>query len=84
MNRSSQKEYRIRLDPERYRQLRNQILERDGWKCQSCGRRDQLQLHHIVHRSQSGPDCEENLIVVCNECHRSFHSASRADSDCGV
>ena len=26
MNRSSQKEYRIRLDPERYRQLRNQIL----------------------------------------------------------
>jgi hypothetical protein len=28
----------IRLDPEGYRQLCQQVLERDGWHCQYCGR----------------------------------------------
>jgi HNH endonuclease len=56
----------LRLDPERYRQLKIKILERDGWKCQRCGRRDKLQIHHIVRRSQSGADCEENLVVLCS------------------
>ena len=59
---------RLRLDPERYRQLKIKTLDRDGWKCQHCGRRDQLQIHHLVRRSQSGADCEENLIVLCSSC----------------
>jgi 5-methylcytosine-specific restriction endonuclease McrA len=49
------------------------ILERDGWKCQHCGRRDQLQIHHMIRRSQSGADCEGNLIILCCACHRSLH-----------
>ena len=28
---------RLRLDPELYEQLRNQVLRRDGWRCQACG-----------------------------------------------
>jgi len=67
------KRRRLRLDLERYRQLKLKILERDGWKCQQCGRRDQLQIHHMIRRSQSGADCEENLIVLCSSCHRSLH-----------
>ena len=70
----------LRLDADSYRQLRLQILERDGWQCQHCGRRDQLQIHHIVRRSQSGADCEENLIVLCGECHRSVHAARRSEA----
>jgi 5-methylcytosine-specific restriction endonuclease McrA len=72
---------RLRLDAEDFTQLRFQILERDGWQCQQCGRRDQLQIHHIVRRSQSGADSEENLIVLCSECHRSVHIAGRSDAD---
>ena len=64
---------RLRLDPEHYRELKLKILERDGWKCQHCGRRDQLQIHHIILRSQLGADGEENLIVLCSGCHRSLH-----------
>jgi hypothetical protein len=45
---------RLRLDLEHYRALKTKILERDGWKCQRCGRRDQLQIHHIIRRSQLG------------------------------
>jgi 5-methylcytosine-specific restriction endonuclease McrA len=62
-----------RLDAGRYHELKLKILSRDGWKCQHCGRRDQLQIHHRVHRSQSGEDCAENLIVLCSGCHRSLH-----------
>ena len=28
---------RLRLDPLSYESLRQQILRRDGWRCQSCG-----------------------------------------------
>ena len=31
---------RLRLDRESYRGLKTKILERDAWKCQHCGRRD--------------------------------------------
>jgi 5-methylcytosine-specific restriction endonuclease McrA len=62
-----------RLDAARYYELKLKILARDGWRCQHCGRRDQLQIHHLVRRSQSGADCEENLIVLCSGCHRSLH-----------
>jgi len=75
---SIRKASRLRLDEKRYRELSISILERDSWKCQQCGRRDQLQIHHIVRRSQLGPDGEENLIVFCSSCHSSLHSTSRA------
>jgi 5-methylcytosine-specific restriction endonuclease McrA len=76
MNAGIPKRRRVRLDPERYRELKMKILERDGWKCQRCGRGDQLQIHHQVRRSQSGADCEENLIVLCSGCHGSHHAGS--------
>src|ERR1700681_2927276 len=38
------------------------VLERDGWRCQSCGRMEDLQVHHIQRRSQLGDDTAENLV----------------------
>ncbi len=67
------KQRSVRLDRQRYSQARQQIFERDGWKCQHCGRCDQLQIHHRVRRSQMGPDTEDNLITVCSDCHRKLH-----------
>ncbi len=63
----------LRLDRPRYSQVRQQILQRDGWRCQHCGRPDQLQIHHLVRRSQMGPDTEDNLMTVCGDCHRKVH-----------
>jgi len=62
-----------RLRPEAYKQLRQQILERDGWRCQHCGRREQLEVHHIRFRAQLGADNEANLITLCTGCHRKAH-----------
>ena len=66
---------RLKLDPEAYRQLCQEVLNRDGWRCQSCGRREDLQVHHIQPRSRLGDDAEENLITLCSSCHQSLHRA---------
>ncbi|MDA2913595.1 HNH endonuclease [Acidobacteriia bacterium AH_259_A11_L15] len=63
---------RFRLDADSYRRLSRQVLERDGWRCQNCGRSNELQIHHIISRSHLGNDREENLITLCANCHREF------------
>ena len=64
---------RLRLDPLSYESLRQQILRRDGWKCQSCGTMSNLEVHHTEFRSHSGADSEENLITLCATCHARMH-----------
>jgi predicted HNH restriction endonuclease len=32
-----------------------------------------LQVHHLEFRSQSGSDQEQNLITLCAECHARIH-----------
>jgi 5-methylcytosine-specific restriction endonuclease McrA len=62
-----------RLDPLSYEGLRQQILHRDGWRCQSCGTMSNLEIHHKQFRSHSGDDSEENLITMCTSCHALAH-----------
>ena len=56
-----------RLAPLSYDSLRQQILRRDGWRCQSCGSMSNLEVHHKEFRSHSGADSEENLITLYTE-----------------
>jgi 5-methylcytosine-specific restriction endonuclease McrA len=62
-----------RLDPLSYESLRQQILRRDGWRCQSCGAMTNLEVHHKEFRSHSGHDSDENLITLCTTCHAYMH-----------
>ena len=64
---------RLRLDPCSYKSLRQQVLRRDGWRCQSCGLMSNLEVHHKEFRSHSGTDSEENLITLCATCHDGAH-----------
>jgi ATP-dependent DNA helicase RecQ len=68
-----QKRARLRLDFGQYSTLRNQVLRRDGWRCQSCGTMSNLEVHHKEFRSHAGNDSEENLITLCAECHAGIH-----------
>jgi 5-methylcytosine-specific restriction endonuclease McrA len=63
----------LRLDPESYERLRQQVLRRDNWRCQFCGSLSNLEVHHQTFRSHSGEDSDENLITVCNACHQIAH-----------
>jgi 5-methylcytosine-specific restriction endonuclease McrA len=73
MNRIPAKRPRLRLAPELYESLRQQVLRRDGWRCQSCGARSHLEVHHQELRSHSGDDREQNLITLCTACHAMVH-----------
>jgi 5-methylcytosine-specific restriction endonuclease McrA len=57
--------------------LRLKILERDNWRCQFCGARSNLQVHHIIYRGHGGPDSENNLITACVTCHEQIHLGKR-------
>jgi 5-methylcytosine-specific restriction endonuclease McrA len=73
MTRVQPKRDRVRLDPYLYEQLCNQVLRRDGWRCQSCGAMSNLEVHHKEFRSHSGDDSEWNLITLCTACHAGVH-----------
>jgi len=64
---------RLQLDPVSYEALRQQVLRRDGWRCQSCGAMSNLEVHHKEFRSHSGDDSELNLITLCSVCHSPAH-----------
>ena len=51
----------VRLDPFSYESVRQQVLRRDGWRCQSCGTMSNLEIHHKQFRSHSGEDSDEKL-----------------------
>ena len=50
----------LRLDSVSYERLRQQVLGRDSWRCQSCGAMSNIEVHHKQFRSHSGDDSEEN------------------------
>jgi 5-methylcytosine-specific restriction endonuclease McrA len=77
MSRVFQKPSRIRLDSDEYEKLRQVILRRDGWRCQSCGGMSNLEVHHQQFRSHAGDDSEQNLITLCATCHTTVHWAGK-------
>ena len=44
-----------------------------GAQCRVCGKAA-TDGHHIVLRSQSGDDVEENIVGLCHECHMEYHA----------
>ena len=76
MNQIRPKVLPLRLDLESYENLRQQVLRRDGWRCQSCGAMSNLEVHHKQFRSRSGNDSEQNLITLCSTCHAQTHGRS--------
>ena len=53
------------------------VLNRDNYTCQCCKNKkkyNRLEVHHIVFRSQGGSDEEENLITLCDICHKDLHN----------
>lgn len=50
------------------------VLNRDSYTCQICGAKNtRLEVHHIVYRSKGGTDDEDNLITLCESCHKKIH-----------
>ena len=60
-----------------YSSRREAILHRDNYTCQCCGKKNcRLEVHHIKFKSQGGTDDEENLITLCEDCHKGVHAGT--------
>lgn len=59
---------------------RRAVEARDGAKCQCCGYGDQIpdlasmfSVHHMVPVQYGGSDAPNNLILLCQNCHKMVH-----------
>jgi 5-methylcytosine-specific restriction endonuclease McrA len=63
--------YAVRRPRPRVRLCKREILRRDGYRCQYCGREtSQLTIDHVVPRYRGGPHSWENLVAACPQCNR--------------
>ena len=57
-----------------YANAREHALVRDNHTCQCCGKKNcRVEVHHIKFRSDGGGDTLENLITLCEDCHKAIH-----------
>lgn len=57
-------------------ELRQMVLERDGWVCQKCGATEvELHCHHIEGVMQNPIESADidNCITLCKSCHKEVH-----------
>ncbi len=66
----------------RWVKLRERILARDSYLCQTCAKAGRLTpataVDHIVPKAQGGTDDPGNLAAICDPCHRAKTSAEAA------
>ena len=71
------------IEGERYQQgaqlgfwnVREYVLWRDGHRCRHCGGKSKdpvLNVHHIESR-KTGGDSPDNLVTLCETCHKAYH-----------
>ena len=50
---------------------------RDGYKCRACGKGKKdgkkLEVHHIIRKADGGTDVPENVVTLCEDCHKAYH-----------
>jgi len=60
------------------RDLRHEVWLRSQGYCEGddCNARifeNTMEMHHVTFRSHGGSDVPENLLALCNLCHRKAH-----------
>ena len=62
---------------------KREILRRDNFTCQYCGRQMRhLTLDHIIPRHRGGPHSWRNLVAACTPCNR--RKGNRAPEEAGL
>jgi hypothetical protein len=56
---------------------REYVLHRDGHNCQACKGKSKdkvLNVHHVTQRTDGGTDKPNNLLTLCETCHKAYHA----------
>lgn len=64
--------YHKYLKSNKWLKKRNRALKRAGYKCQVCGYKKNLQVHHNTYE-HIFHEHKQDLVVLCWKCHSTFH-----------
>ena len=69
------KSYGEKLKDPRWQKKRLEILQRDNFTCRACeSDTDTLHVHHVKYTSNDPwNELGENLVTLCDECHKTWH-----------
>lgn len=75
-----QTEYTKFLESSQWKQIRKQVIERDGGKCVTCRSTQRLQVHHTLYRGGIGNEQLDDLVTLCSTCHERLHQKTSKHS----
>ena len=69
----------LRRRRESFKNMKPYIIQyfkdRGEWVCKNCGAIKKLNIHHIIPlRMQAGSSDTDNLMVLCEGCHKNVHN----------
>ena len=64
------------LDRKRWSLVRREALDRDGWRCTTCGAAGRLEVHHrtSIRDAPGKAYALANLRTLCRPCHFRLHN----------
>ncbi len=65
--------YDLYINSRKWKAIRKRIFKLRGKKCEMCGSRSSIHVHHLTYKRFGGDELDEDLLVVCSECHHGLH-----------
>ena len=60
----------VRIPPKQLALSKQNVLKRDGHRCQYCGtRRGAMTVDHVIPKTMGGKDSWDNLVCACLHCN---------------
>ncbi len=50
--------------------VRDYVFQRDNYQCQSCGKKQHLNIDHIIPLAKGGSNDMSNLQTLCQTCNQ--------------
>jgi len=74
--------YQEYLESPEWDELRKEAYKQTNHRCELCGDFAEA-VHHIKYPKSFNEDCLENLLVVCDRCHKLLHGLA-AETLCNL
>jgi len=70
------KEYEAYLKSDKWAQIKLDIIQIRGEKCERCGEKEELHLHHLTYKRLFA-EMPEDLELICRDCHKAEHGITK-------
>lgn len=61
--------YYVKIPHKDIPMTRRNVMHRDDYTCQYCGKKSDLTIDHVIPRSKGGKDVWDNVVVACLRCN---------------